>query len=65
MKLLVRHRLFRRRHGLLLDALRRSTELLDGGTTNYYRQECSQIKTLNRQLLRRYDPDGTTDRLAR
>jgi hypothetical protein len=57
--------IFRRRHAVLIDALRRSTELLDGGTTDYYREEVAYIKTVNRRLIRRYDPCGTTDGKSR
>jgi hypothetical protein len=56
---------FRRRHAPLLDALRRSTELLDGVQTDYGREEVAYIKTVNRRLLRHYDPAGTTDRAVR
>jgi hypothetical protein len=62
---------FRRRHTALLDALRRSTELLDGqgsdhvavgGFSQYYREEVDHVQAVNRRLLREYDPGGTTDR---
>lgn len=61
----LKRRWFRRRHGALLDALRRSTELLDGGTTDYYREEVAHIQAVNRRLIRHYDPAGLTDRRVR
>lgn len=60
---------FRRRHAPLLDALRRSTELLQGADTPtatkftpYHAEEVAHILAVNRRLLRHYDPAGTTDR---
>jgi hypothetical protein len=61
----IRHAVFRRQHGAVLDALRRSTELLDGGTTPYYREEVGYIQKVNRRLLRAYDPNSSTDRKVR
>jgi hypothetical protein len=58
----MRRWLFRKRHAALLDALRRSTEMLDGGTTDYYREEVKHIQAVNRRLLRHYDPSRQTDR---
>jgi hypothetical protein len=65
--------IFRRQHGPLLDALRRSNELLQGHDTpsaigawsDYYREEVAYIRQVNHRLLRRYDPAGVTDRKAR
>lgn len=65
---------FRRRHGSLIDALRRSTELLEGqgadhiavgGFSDYYREEVDHSRAVNARLIRHYDPAGTTDRRAR
>ena len=53
----------------LLDALRRSTELLDGmepsNGTAYWREERDYIISVNRRLLREHDPDAQTDRAVR
>jgi hypothetical protein len=53
----------------LLDALRRSTELLDGmrpvnGSDNWL-EERDYIVAVNRRLLRTVDPEGLTDRAVR
>lgn len=60
--------LIRRRHGALLDSIRRSTELLDGDPTTftlYWREERDYIQKVNRRLIREYDPKGVTDRKVR
>lgn len=53
----------------LLDALRRSTELLDGmepsNGSAYWREERDHIVSVNRRLLREHDPDALTDRAVR
>jgi hypothetical protein len=57
--------LFRRRHGALIDALRRSNELLVGiGNNPYHREEVEHIRQVNWRLLREYDPNAATDRLV-
>ena len=63
---------FRRRHGVLVDALRRSNELMAGMDTpsvttftDYHAEEVAHSRAVNARLIRHYDPDGTTDRKAR
>jgi hypothetical protein len=60
--------IMRRRHGALIDALRRSSELLEGDPhtfSTYWREERDHLRAVNLRLLRRYDPKGKTDRKAR
>lgn len=58
-------RLGRRDAAYLIDALRRSTEVLawgyPPGETDHARSEREHILQVNRRLLREYDPDGDTD----
>jgi hypothetical protein len=68
----LRYSIFRRRHGALIDALRRSNELLAGADTPrattftpYHAEEVAYIRKVNARLLRHYDPSGATDRRAR
>ncbi len=51
----------------LIDALRRSTELLDHAQmqTTYADEEREHIIAVNRRLVRSHDPDAVTDRKAR
>lgn len=49
----------------LLDALRRSNELLMNGNTPYFREEVEHIRAVNWRLLRHYDPAHKTDRTVR
>ncbi len=51
----------RRRYAHLVDALRRSNELLSGGTTRHHREEVEHIRAVNFRLLREVDPDAATD----
>lgn len=50
----------------LIDALRRSTELLEGiqpaNAGAYWREERDHILAVNRRLLREHDPEHLTDR---
>lgn len=61
----LKHWLFRRRHGALVDALRRSNEMLAGGATAYHYEEVDYIRSVNYRLLREYDPRASTDRKVR
>lgn len=51
----------RRRYAVLVDALRRSNELLSGGSTAYHHAEVEHIRAVNFRLLREVDPHHTTD----
>ena len=51
-----------RQRAALIDALRRSNELLSGGTSQHHREEVEHIQAVNYRLLRDSDPEGLTDR---